>query len=255
MDTASGRRLALKSMIGVAGLAALPAAAAESTLLPQGAKKLEELTARLAKAPRQRDFKTVPMIVTNPNQWDEEALQEVLHYRGEPKQVWDNTNLGGPWLNLMRNSLNVQVFSFHHANFLALSATHGAAHLALFAPTIWEKYQLGKLVGGKYQSNSFIVAKPAQSDAKDFENPQGAFSPHDNTIPALQARGVVFLACHNAIWEIAAKLMRANQNPDKLSHEAVAAELTNQLIPGVVLTPGVVGTIPELQRAGYYYAT
>ena len=67
-------------------------------------------------------------------------------------------------------------------------------------------------------------------------------------------RGVVFMSCHNAIWEQAAGLIKADVNPDKLSHEALAAELTNHLIPGVVLTPGAVGTLPELQRAGFYFA-
>lgn len=263
MDTSSGRRLALQSiglgLAGAASLAALPAGtaeAAEGSLLPSGAKRLEELTARLAKAPRRRDFKTVPMILNNPDQWDDKALTEVIGYRGHPKQVWDNTNIAGSWLNLMRNSLNAQIWSFRHPDFLAVSATHGAAHLALFTPDIWQKYQLGKLIRGKYESNVFIVPKQAgAADPKDYENPKGAYSPHDNSIPALQARGVVFLACHNAIWEIAAKLMRAGQNPDKLSQEALAAELTNKLIPGIVLTPGVVGTLPELQRAGFHYAT
>jgi hypothetical protein len=67
-------------------------------------------------------------------------------------------------------------------------------------------------------------------------------------------RGVAFMACHNAIWEQAAALLKADVNPDKLSHETLAAELTNHLIPGVVLTPGAVGTLPELQLAGFHYA-
>jgi intracellular sulfur oxidation DsrE/DsrF family protein len=74
-----------------------------------------------------------------------------------------------------------------------------------------------------------------------------------DTIPALQERGVVFLACHNAIWELTAKLRDRGNNPDHLSHEAVAAELTNHLIDGIVLTPGVAATIPELQQAGFHY--
>jgi len=71
---------------------------------------------------------------------------------------------------------------------------------------------------------------------------------------ALQRRGVVFLACHNAIWELAETLIAAAVNPDKLSHAAVAAELTNRLIAGAVLTPGMVGTLPELQHDGFSYA-
>jgi hypothetical protein len=65
---------------------------------------------------------------------------------------------------------------------------------------------------------------------------------------------VVFLACHNAIWELAEKLIAAAVNPDNVSHEALAAELTNRLIAGAVLTPGMVGTLPELQRVGFNYA-
>src|SRR5882762_3694669 len=152
MQTAPGRRSALMTMglgmaAGAAGLAALPdgaARAAEPSLLPPEAQSLEELTDRLSKAPRRRNFKTVPMILNDPDQWDHAALSEVIAYRGAPKQVWDNTEIASPWLNVMRNALNAQVWSFRHPDFLAVSATHGTAHLALFQQTIWEKYQLAK---------------------------------------------------------------------------------------------------------------
>src|SRR5882672_260248 len=264
METAPGRRFALKTMglgmaAGAAGLAALrdgAARAAEPSLLSPEAKSLQELTALLSKARRRRDFKTAPMILNDPDQWDHVALSEVIAYRGVPKQVWDNTRIESPWLNVMRNSLNAQVWSFRHADFFAVSATHGTAHLALFGPAMWEKYQLAKLTGGKFQSNTLVAEqKGAAADPKDYENPEGAFSPHDNSIPALQRRGVAFLACHNAIWELAGTLIAAEVNPDELSHEALAAELTNHLIAGAVLTPGMVGTLPELQRAGFNYAT
>jgi hypothetical protein len=45
-----------------------------------------------------------------------------------------------------------------------------------------------------------------------------------------------------------------NTDPDRLTVPQLAAELTNHLIPGVVLTPGAVGTLPELQQAGFAYA-
>src|SRR6266446_5814641 len=114
MDTAPGRRVALTMMglgiaAGAAGLAALHggvASAAEASLLPPGAKSLEDLTARLSKTPRRRDFKTVPMILNDPDQWDHAALSAVIAYRGAPKQVRDNTEISSPWLNLMRNALN-----------------------------------------------------------------------------------------------------------------------------------------------------
>src|SRR5947209_1212185 len=201
---------------GATGLAAIrdgAASAAEPSLLPPEAKSLEELTARLSRAPRRRDFKTVPMILNDPALWDHVALSEVIAYRGAPRQVWDNTAIAGAWMDVMRNSLNTQVWSFRHPDFLAVSATHGTAHLALFEPAMWDKYHLAKLTGGKFRSNTLIAEqKDATADPKDYENPEGAFSPHDNSIPALQQRGVVFLACHNAIWAFAEKLIATEVN-------------------------------------------
>jgi hypothetical protein len=234
-----------------------PAAAAASSesLLPPGAGALMQLSKRLEQTPRRRDFKSVPMIVASPSEWDAAALSEVLTYRGGPKQVWDNTDIGSPWLNLMRNSLNTQIWSFKHPDFLVVSATHGSAHLALYDEAIWDKYQVTKLAGEKFKTNTLIETKAAASrDSANYEDPAGAFSPEDNSIPSLMRRGVVFMACHNAIWEQAAALLKADINPDKLSHEALAAELTNHLLSGVVLTPGAVGTLPELQLAGFHYA-
>ncbi len=252
-----GRRSALLSVgLGIAaGASVLTSAgkAAETMTLPEGAKTLADILARLAKAPRRRDFKTVPMILTSADTWDQAALGELLAYRGARKQVFDNVDIAGPWLNLMRNSLNAQVLSFNHPDFLCVSATHATAHLALIEQAMWDKYQLAKLA--KLDRNTFALErKAAEANPKDFENPEGAFSGHDNSIPALQTRGAIFLGCHNSIWEVAEKLIVAEVNPDKLSHEALAAELTNHLIPGVVLTPGVVGTLPELAAAGFSLA-
>jgi hypothetical protein len=209
---------------------------------------------QLARAPRRRDFKTVPMILDTPDLWDAEALGAIFEYRGSWKQAWDNTEIGGLWLNLMRNSLNTQVFSFRHLDFLAVSCTHGSAQLALYDQAMWDKYQLATMAGHEFKVNTLIDPKDVPTDRPAHEDPTSVFGSDGDTIPALQQRGVVFLACHNAVWEQTAKLLKKGINPDKLSYEALAAELTNHLIEGVVLTPGIVGTIPELQQAGFHYA-
>lgn len=236
------------------GTAGARAASGEAPLLPPGAKSLGELKARLDQAPRRRDFKTVPMILDHREQWDHEALTELLAYRGGPRQVWDNTDLMSPWLNGMRNALNAQIWGFGHPDFLVISATHGSAHFALYDQAAWDKYEIGKLLGGKPASNTFIIPpKSAAGDPADYQNAEGVFSPHDNSLVVLQRRGAVFIACHNAIWEQATKLREAGHNPDSLSVEQMTADLTNHLIPGVVLSPGVVGTLPELAAAGFSY--
>ena len=262
MTSFTGRRRALQSLaigltVGVGTLTSRPAAvrAAEaSSLIPEGARGLRDLTARLSAAPRRRSFKTVPMILTDEDQWDHEALSEVLAYQPPTKQAWDMTDIAGPWLNLMRNALNTQIWSFRHPDFLVVAECHGTAQLALYDQAMWDKYQLGQLTGGKFKTNTLLLPHPEESvDPRDFENPAGPFSPLDNSIPALMRRGVVFMSCHNAIWEQSAALIKHGINPDGVSHPALAAELTNHLIQGVVLTPGAVGTLPELQRAGFDY--
>ena len=217
------------------------------------ASTLAALTAHLAALPRRRDFKVVPMVLDDPALWDAAALDAVIAYRGTYRQVWDNTEIGSPWMNLMRNSLNTQVFSFGHPDFLAVSATHGSAHLALYDQAMWDKYQLASLAGADFKTNTLIVARDGSLDASAHEDPKGLFGPAGNTVPTLQRRGVVFMACHNAIWEQVGKLQAKGVNPDRLSHEAMVAEMTNHLVEGVVLTPGIVGTIPELQHAGFGY--
>ena len=125
----------------------------------------------------------------------------------------------------------------------------------LYDEATWEKYQLTRLAGDKFKTNTLIAkTAPSHTDPADYQNPAGAFSSDENSIDTLMQRGVIFLSCHNAIWEQAASLIRLDINPDRLSHGQLAADLTNHLIPGVVLTPGAVGTLPELQRAGFAYA-
>src|SRR5260221_13540251 len=128
MNMITGRRRALRPFaltmatgaIGLASAVAKPAAATvEYALTPPGATHLDALKKRLAKAPRRRDFKTVPMILDHPEQWDHEALTEVLSYRPVHKQAWDGIDIGIPWLDLMRNTLNTQIWSFKHPDYLA----------------------------------------------------------------------------------------------------------------------------------------
>ena len=259
MTIDNSRRTALVGFgalaVGAAALATGSSrAATNESIIPPGARELPELMGRLRRGPRRRDFKTVPMILEHPDFWDSDALNEIMAYRGTPKQVWDNTDIAGPWLNLMRNSVNAQIFSFSHKDFLAVSATHGTAHLALFDQPMWDKYELATLAGGKFKTNTLAIPKLAPTAFAQSEDPKSVFGSIGDTIPALQESGVVFLACHNAIWEVTAKLIASAKNPDHASHEAVAAELTNHLVDGVVLTPGIVATIPELQQVGFHYA-
>jgi hypothetical protein len=107
------------------------------------------------------------------------------------------------------------------------------------------------------------TASRSRSDAESYSwpvttrsgnSPNGLWVPNKISVPVPQRRGVVFMACHNAIWELAERLMRAEQNPDHLEVDGITAELTNHLIPDVVLSPGVVATLVQLQQSGFAYS-
>ena len=219
-----------------AGLAAMGAGSASAAT--SGASTPAELQAQLAKLPVRRDFKTVPLVLETPDMRDDAAIREVAAYRGGPRQVWDNKDIGSNWCGYMRNAMNGQTLSFKNKDFITVSMTRGDAQLALFTQAAWDKYGLGKLTNGKFPTNSFAMA--------------GDGGVQDPAIPTLMKRGVVFMACHNAIWAAAG---RAIAGGHKGTQEEVAAELTNQLLPGVILTPGALSTLPQLQVMGFAYVT
>jgi intracellular sulfur oxidation DsrE/DsrF family protein len=260
MQDQPSRRSALQGFgVAAAGLTALSSSAAQAQagagaprdLAPPGATAMHELIQRLARAPRRRDFRTVPMILDDPMLWDHEAMAELLAYRAGPKQIWDATDINGPWLAGMHNSLNVQIWSFKHPDFLLVAGVHGPAEMALLDQAMWDKYQFGKLTGGAFASNT-LIERHDESD-RDHQSETGAYSAAANDVATLMDRGVPFMVCHLALWELSGKLMKAGVNPDHLSHEQMTAELTNHLVPGAVLTPGMVATIPEFQQAGFHY--
>lgn len=232
--------------------------AAEANPEPASAKKLRNLMMALKANVGRRDFHEVPMILTDPSYWDDKALKLLFAYTGQTKEIFDNTGLFGPWLNLMRNTMNAMVYAWKQPDFLATSATHGPAAMALYDQHIWDKYDLPGLIAQKLKQkidkNTFIEEKSVvKASADDVQSETGPFSSAGNNIPALQRRGVVFLACHNAIWELSEALMKAGHNPDKLSHGQLAADLTNHLIEGVVLTPGILATVAVMQHNGFHY--
>lgn len=48
----------------------------------------------------------------------------------------------------------------------------------------------------------------------------------------------LFMTCHNAIWELAV--------------DALAADLTDHVIPEAIVTPGIMATVLEFWQAGFH---
>ncbi|TCL67179.1 transcriptional initiation protein Tat [Rhizobium sp. BK251] len=256
---ATTRRSALVALgqsalvLSVAGTLGDSARAEPATAEPQGAKQLSELRRTLSGFKRRRGFPSVPFILNDERYWDREAAEVLLSYNYPHRQMWENTELAGQCVNLMREATNGQVFSHGNKDFLAISATHGSAHLALFNQQAWEKYGLAEKTDGKFASNSFIIERPGTSPHDDIQDLDGFYGPSNNNIISLQRRGMVFVGCHDSIHAIARGL-RSSPALSSIPADEIAADLTNSLIPDVILVPSVVAFIAELQRSGYSYA-
>ena len=250
------RRAAL-GLIGQVGyMAAISAAHAAEPASDErrdASAELNAFTKRLAAAPRRRDFDSVPFIVHSQAQWDHEAAEIVLSYRNRSRQAWECTEIGAPWLNLMREALNGQVFAHANPGFLAVAAVHGTAHLALFDQAAWETHGLASLAGKSATSNVFVAAKAGTAPSDDLQSLSGYYGPENSNIASLQERGMVFVACHDSIHAIARNLLHAGRS-DAMNADTLAADLTNHLIPNAVLVPSVVAFLAELQRVGFSYA-
>lgn len=247
-----------RSIFALAGRSILLATTASASFAgaaetPVTGGELERLNVALALAARCRSFVSVPLVVRERDQWDHEASELVLAYRNRARQVWECTDIQGPWLNLMREAVNGQVFAFGNPGFLAVAALHGMAHLALFDQFAWDTYNLSSLGGGTGPMNAFLARNASATPADDIQAPAGYYGPESNNIPTLQDRGMVFIACHDSIHAIARNLSKARHGT-LAEADKIAADLTNHLAPGVVLVPSVVAFLVELQRVGYTYA-
>ncbi|MFX1765213.1 hypothetical protein PWP93_22050 [Paraburkholderia sp. A1RI-2L] len=60
------------------------------------------------------------------------------------------------------------------------------------------------------------------------------------------------MTCHNAIRELAETLHEAGHNPTSIAIDALAADLTNHVIPEAIVAPGIMATVLELRQLGFY---
>ena len=171
-------------------------------------------------------------------------------YRNRASQVWESTELGAPWMNLMREAINGQVFAHGNAGFLAVAAIHGTAHLALFDQIAWDSHDLAALTNGNAAKNTFVTSISGTSSLDDLQDGAGYFGPENNSVRTLQERGAVFIACHDSIHAVA-RASRQRADGTGPPADAIAVDLTNRLVPGAVLVPSVVAFLIELQRVGF----
>jgi hypothetical protein len=129
-----------------------------------------------------------------------------------------------------------------------------------FTDAMWAKYQLGEYLGLKdasgkaYTRNVFV--RPTTDDAgiliQAFQTPmipELAEAVPGIGIENLQKMGTTFLLCNNALGAWCLEL----QARGKGKADAIQADLTANMVPGVTAVPAMVIAIEQAQAAGIRY--
>lgn len=110
---------------------------------------------------------------------------------------------------------------------------------------MWEKYKLGAAIG---LTDSTTDAPPVRNW---FAHPKPGDPVGDGTpassIEALQARGVTFLLCNNALQRWSGRLEKSGLGTAKDIH----ADLTAHALPGVVIVPNVLISMNKAHEKGF----
>jgi hypothetical protein len=200
-------------------------------------------------------------IVWTENQWKFPEFDPILHSKRSIRLVAEcNVIEDGEVFGAVRNALNAMHYGFGVpvAQIQVVTALHGAANLMNYDDYIWQKYKVGEW----FKVDDPETKKPAVRNffypskagatlhytSTDPSNPNS--EEMDSSIQGLQARGVTFLSCHMATEAQARMLIKRFQltaQPEEIVHEMLAHTL-----PGVIVVPGVVGTVTMLQSVGHY---
>ena len=119
----------------------------------------------------------------------------------------------------------------------------------VFADELWRRYALG----AQYDITDSATRAPAVRNVFTAAHVQpGGPVTAEQTVEALQRRGVLFLLCRNTVAGAARRLSAAGHG----TPEAVSVALLAGVLPGVVVVPAMVIAFTQLQERGaaYVYA-
>jgi hypothetical protein len=180
-----------------------------------------------------------------------DAKDTWLHgLKGKHRQLFDMPapNNGIPQLHI-RNFLNTyrDAYGMTDKDVNAVATLYGQSTLLAFTDDMWDKYKFGAAL----KINDVATNQPLTRNmfAHPKEGDPFAFGLFDSSVEALQARGVVFILCNNALNFWVGALVKGGMG----SKEAIRADLLAHTLPGIILVPGMVVAINRAQEAGLSY--
>ena len=111
---------------------------------------------------------------------------------------------------------------------------------------VWAKYKLGEQYGITDPSTKALAVRNLFINA-NLQSSGPVTS--EQTVEALQKRGVTFLVCRNTIAGATKKLVAAGLGTTAQVHDT----LTSGMIPGVTIVPAMVVAFTEMQERGVAY--
>lgn len=157
---------------------------------------------------------------------------------------------GSPLVHILNyyNTLNT-AYNVKDSDINAVGTFYGvpnATTLFAFNDAMWAKYKMGEAL----KFNDHKTKAPATRNVwRTDPDIMGLMQAPPASIEALQKRGALFLLCNNALNIWASILAAAN----KAETPAVLADLKANMLPGVVLVPGMVVAIQQAQDKGIAY--
>jgi hypothetical protein len=175
-----------------------------------------------------------------PQGWD---LSFVDRFAGKHKQVFDlmDTTIG---LVVVRNWLDAweSVYGLKHPEVDAIVGIAGKGFPINVSDAIYEKYPIGEL---------FLVhdaaGKPVTKNPWLQGDRPGMFA--GAGVRPLQARGVLFWMCNNALNTVAGRIAGAVQRPQPEVYQDLRAGLN----PGVLVVPAHTMLVGIVQEKGFTY--
>lgn len=173
----------------------------------------------------------VAQAVQAPQGWD---LSFVDKFNGKHKQVFDLMDTGLA-LVIVKNWVDSweSVYGLKHPEVNAIAGIAGKGFPINASDALYAKFPIGRL----YNVNDPATGQPVTR------------SPFAAAAAALQARGVVFWMCNNALNNIAGRVANAVQRPQA----EVYQELRAGLNPGVILIPAHTMLVGIVQEKGFTY--
>ncbi len=174
------------------------------------------------------------------DEWDMSWLDKLT---GKHKQVFDVEKTDT--LGVVRNWLNAyrDVYGIQYSDLTAIVGIAGSGFPINASDDLYQKFPIGE----HWKLDDPETKKPALRNI--YLDGGKTTREKESTVRALQARGVIFWQCNNALHRIAGELGEKVKRPEP----DVYAELKAGLNPGVLLVPAHTMLIGLAQERGCAY--